>query len=187
MRRILILSALAMSLAACEAPVSPKGESGDGAPTAAGGVFSSALESDVSGYYLPADDMGVNGWAFHHLFLGQAADFEVWEAGQRSATFAPIMIEFEDRNSPMVQTELGESRSGRDRVLPTSYSVTGDRVRFEGRSEKLGVIRFDGRLDAGGLAEAKRNLGDETPVLTGTLSVGDRMNFGVRLRWWAGD
>lgn len=185
MRRLLVLSVAALALAACEPPAA--GSGGKDAPAApAAGVFASALEGDVSGYYLPADDSSATGWVFHHLFLGQAADFEAWEAGRRSATFAPIMIEFEDRDSPMVQSELGETRSGRARVLPTSYSVTEDRIRFEGRSDTLGVVAFEGRLDAGALAEARRNLGDETPVLTGTLKVGGRMQP-ARLRWWAGD
>ena len=175
MRRILILSAaaLALALAACEPPAPGKTGEGGGAAAPAR-AFASSQQDDLSGYYIPADQMAANGWTFHHIFIGQASDFEAWEAGQRSATFAPIMIEFEDASSPMVQTEMGESRSGRARILPTSYSVSDDRVRFEGR------------LDPEALAEARRNLGDENPVLTGTLSVG-RTQFGVRLRWWAGD
>lgn len=184
MRRILILSGavLALAVTGCEPPAASKGE---GAPAAAP-AFTSEIEQDQSGYYLPTTEAASGGWVFHHLFMGQAADFTAWEAGQRSETFAPIMIEFEDRDSPMVQTELGESRSGRARVLPTSYAVSGDRVRFEGRSERLGAVRFEGRLDAGALAESRRNLGAEGAVLTGTLTVDGRSRR-VSLRWWAGD
>ena len=185
MRRILILSVAALALAACEPPAPGKTGEGGGAAAPAG-AFASSQQDDLSGYYIPADQGAGTGWTFHHVFIGQASDFEAWEAGRRSATFAPIMIEFEDASSPMVQTEMGESRSGRARILPTSYSVSDDRVRFEGRSQALGLVRFEGRLDPEALAEARRNLGDETAVLSGTLNVAARSQA-VRLRWWAGD
>ena len=150
MRRLIVLTAAALVLTACQPPA-PREGGGDAGPS-----------RDI------------------------AADFQAWEQGRRDGVFAPLMIEFEDRDSPMVQTELGESRSGRDRILPTRYRVTNARVVFEGRSERLGPVRLQGDLDAGRLAESKRNLGDEAPVLTGTLTVGGR-GYPVRMRWWAGD
>ena len=185
MRRLVLLAVAALILTACEPPA-PRGGDAAGPTRDAAAGFSHAFDADQSGYYLPTDEVSIDGWAFHHLFMGQASDFQAWEQGQRSGVFAPLMIEFEDRNSPMVQTELGESRSGRDRILPTRYRVTDTRVEFEGRSERLGVVRFQGDLDAGRLAQSRRNLGDEQPVLTGTLTVGGR-GYPVRLRWWAGD
>lgn len=178
MRRILILSAAGLALAACEPPA--RGKAGEGERAAApAGAFASRQQDDLSGYYIPADQEAAGGWTFHHLFIGQASDFQAWEAGRRSPTFAPIMIEFEG-------AETGEGRGGRARVLPSAYSVSDDRVRFEGRSQALGRVRFEGRLDPEALAQARRNLGDESPVLTGTLSVAGRSQA-VRLRWWAGD
>lgn len=183
-RRLALLTAAALVVSACEPPVPREGGSDAGPSRDA--AFRHAMDADQSGYYLPTDEVSVDGWAFDHLFMGQATDFDAWEQGRRDGVFAPVMIEFEDRNSPMVQTELGESRSGRDRILPTRYQVTDARVTFEGRSEKLGPVRFEGALDAGKLAESKRNLGDESPVLTGTLTVRGR-GYPVRMRWWAGD
>lgn len=180
------LTALTLALmSGCDRPQGEldKGATAERPPMA---EFVSVIDSDASGYYLPVADGGEGGWVFHHLFLGQKADFEAWEEGQRSGTFAPVMIEFENTASPMVQTELGESRSGRDRVLPTHYRVTNRRVEFEGRSAGLGVVRFEGDLDPGALAESKRNLGSEDAVLNGTLTVGDQVRR-VSLRWWAGD
>lgn len=184
MRKIILASAAVLALAACQPPAPREGEGAEDArPTA---DFRHAMTADQSGYYLPTAEVSIDGWTFDHLFMGQATDFQAWEQGRRSGVFAPLMIEFEDRDSPMVQTELGQSRSGRDRILPTRYQVTDARVEFEGRSETLGPVRFEGVLDAGRLAESKRNLGDETPVLTGTLTVAGR-GYPVRLRWWAGD
>lgn len=185
MRRLALLTVSALVLAACEPPT-PREGAADGSSRDAAADFQHAFEAEQSGYYLPTDEVRVDGWTFDHLFMGQATDFQAWEQGPRTGVFAPLMIEFEDQNSPMVQTELGESRSGRDRILPTRYQVTDAKVVFEGRSETLGAVRFTGDLDAGRLAESKRNLGDEQPVLTGTLTVRGR-GYPVRMRWWAGD
>ena len=185
MRRYLLTVGVLALLAGCDQTQGErdKGAAAERPPTA---EFVSVLDGDSSGYYLPTAEGGEGGWVFHHMFLGQKPEFEAWEAGQRSGTFAPVMIEFENTASPMVQTELGESRSGRDRVLPTRYRVTNRRVEFEGRSAGLGIVRFEGDLDPGALAESKRNLGSEDAVLTGTLTVGDQVRR-VSLRWWAGD
>lgn len=183
-RFLLTFGALAL-LAGCDQPPGER-DKGVAAERPLASEFVSVIDEDLSGYYLPAGEGGDSGWVFHHLFVGQKPEFEAWEAGRRSTTFAPVMIEFENADSPMVQTELGETRSGRDRVLPTHYRVTNRRVEFEGRSTALGPVRFEGDLDRNALAESRRNLGTEAAVLTGTLTVGDQARR-VSLRWWAGD
>jgi hypothetical protein len=97
------------------------------------------------------------------------------------------MLQFEDVTSPMVQTEIGEARSVSARVLPTAYSVSDTNINFQGQSPELGLVRFDGVLDPGALATARRNLGDEDVVVTGRLTVGEAPAQNVRLRWWGGD
>ena len=176
--------AFALVLAACDRTATPP-DAPEPAPPAAG--FSHTLTTDLSGYYLPAQSVRAGDWSLHHVFIGQALEFRAWEGGERSPTFAPVMLQFEDETSPMVQTELGETRSGTARVLPTSYEVTDASVTFAGRSEELGEVRFEGRLDPGALATARRNLGGEGVVMTGTLSAGDQTFRDVRLRWWMGD
>jgi hypothetical protein len=151
------------------------------------GAFSYAATSDLSGYYVPADEVRVGNWRLDHVFVGQTAQFRSWSAGERPATFAPVMLQFEDVTSPMVATEIGEARSVTARVLPTRYAVSDDRVSFEGVTPGLGRVSFDGRLDPGALATARRNLGDEGVVLTGSLTVGGQTVRNVRLRWWMGD
>ncbi len=182
MRRLLIAAALAgLTLASCDSG----GGSRPAAPTAP--VFTNTASGDLSGFYMPMDEAQVGKWSLDHVFVGQTAEFESWKAGERSGAFAPVMLQFDDITSPMTNTELGEARSVTARVLPTSYTVNDAEIRFEGRSPELGVVQFSGRLDQGALATARRNLGDEGAVLTGSLKVGDAPAQAVRLRWWMGD
>jgi hypothetical protein len=181
LKRLALLIGAALTLAACDGPPASRGEP---APAAA---FSHDLSLDASGYYLALDPVVVGDWRLHHLFVGQAQEFDAWEGGRRDAAFGPVMMEFEDQASPMVANELGEARAGRSRVLPTTYRVDDRTVRFEGVSRALGPVSFEGRLNADRLEAARRSLGDEGVVLAGTLKVGERTFDGVRFRWWAGD
>lgn len=175
-------SALLLIVASCDRPDAP-GE----APPHAAPAFSHSMSSDLSGYYMPASEVRIGKWSFDHIFVGQAQDFQAWEGGSRSETFGPVMLQFDDATSPMVQTEIGEAHSVNARVLPTTYSVTDTSISFEGRSAELGAVRFEGALDPGALATSRRNLGDEGVVVTGRLTVGDAPAQNVRLRWWGGD
>ena len=175
--------ALLLAIAACDRP--------NGATDAVEGpatsVFSHSMGSDLSGYYMPMSEVRVGNWSFDHVFVGQTAEFQAWEAGERNGTFGPVMLQFDDVTSPMVPTEIGEARSVTVRVLPTAYSVTDTSVSFEGRVPELGVVRFEGVLDPGALATSRRNLGNEGVVVTGTLTIGNAPPRSVLLRWWGGD
>ncbi|MGX8271271.1 hypothetical protein ACWQV9_01155 [Brevundimonas diminuta] len=166
---VLLAAALALTVAACDRGAAPD-------KTAQATAFKHDLPEDVSGYYIPTTAVQVGDWRLHHLFMGQVPDFMAWRDGQRTAGFAPIMMEF----------EAGD-KTRRTRLIPTAYDVTEDRVRFEATSQELGVVSFEGRLDQDALAKARRNLGDQGVVLKGTLKVGDRTFDGVSMRWWAGD
>lgn len=182
MRRLICISATLLALAGCDrAAVTP-----DAAPAAIA-PFSHAMTTDLSGFYLPVEPVRLGQWSLDHVFIGQAAEFESWQGGARSETFGPVMIQFEDAASPMVQTELGEAHSATARVLPTRYAVTDATVEFEGTSPELGRVTFEGRLDQGALATSKRNLGGDGVVLTGTLTAAGQTVRGVRLTWWMGD
>lgn len=173
-----ILAALAV--AACDRTSAPAG-----APEPA--AFSHAATADISGYYMPAAPVRIGQWSLDHIFVGQTPEFESWEGGPRSEPFAPVMLQFDDTASPVVQTELGEAHSVTARVLPTRYEVTDTVVRFEGESPELGQVRFEGQLDQGALATARRNLGGDGVVLTGNLTAAGQTVRGVRLTWWMGD
>lgn len=185
--------AILLALTGCEnagAPdkpsAAPESPTGSGS-LVAGNAFVHSAQADLSGYYLPVSDVAIGSLRLDHIFLGQAFEFEAWESGETSLTFAPVMLQFDDVSSPMVATELGEAHSVSVRVLPTRYSVTEDAIRFAGRSDELGSVSFNARLDQDALATARRNLGDEGAVLTGTLVVGGRRFDNVRFRWYGGD
>ena len=174
--------AVLLVLASCDRP-----DGGGETPSADTPVFNHSMGSDLSGYYMPASEVRVGKWSFDHVFVGQTAEFQAWEAGDRNGTFGPVMLQFDDVTSPMVQTEIGEARSITARVLPTAYSVTDTSLSFEGRSPELGAISFEGALDPGALATSRRNLGNEGVVVNGSLKVGNAPARNVQLRWWGGD
>lgn len=176
-----LAAGLLLVVAGCDRPDRPAE-----APASARAAFSHDLPEDVSGYYIPAEDVRIDNWRLHHVFLGQVPEFIAWEKGERTAGFAPVMIEFEDMTGQPVATEAGERRR-RLRLIPAAYAVTEDRVRVEALSGGLGAVSFEGRLDQDALSHARRNLGDEGAVLKGRLKVGNRTFDGVSMRWWAGD
>lgn len=168
-----------MALAACDRPAK-----GPEAPEASKvSAFAHDLPEDVSGYFIPTEEVRVDNWRLHHVFMGQVPDFIAWEGGERPSGFAPVMIEFED----MVGPPLENGNRRRLRLIPAAYDVTEDRVRVQALSAGLGAVTYDGKLDQGALATARRNLGDRGVVLTGTLKVGNRTFNKVSMRWWAGD
>ena len=176
-----------LALAGCDKPKEAEPATGSATPSAAAPSFSHALTVDASGYYMPVTAPTVGKWTLRNIAVGLTSDFAAWEQGNRSSTYAPIMIEFTDETSPMVETEMGEARSGQARVLPTSYSVTDTAVSFTGTSPELGEVTFNGVLNPDALATARRNLGDEGAVLTGSLTAGGVTVGMVTLRWWGGD
>ncbi len=184
-RLLAAAAVLAMfAVTGCERTPVPA-DSPAGAPAATGS--SHAATADISGYYMPVQPVRIGRWSLHHVFVGQAFEFEAWGGGARSETFAPVMIQFDDVTSPMVRTELGEAPGVTARVLPTRYRVTDTAVTFEGRSPELGRVVFEGRLDPGALATARRNLGGDGVVLTGALTAGGETVSDIRLHWWMGD
>lgn len=172
-----------LAAAACDRPAEPA----DASAAPAANAFSHASTSDLSGFYLPASEVRIGKWELDHVFVGQAAEFREWTGADRSATFAPVMVAFSDPASPVTETEMGETRSIKVRVLPTRYAVSDARIEFEGTSPETGPVRFDSRIDQGALATSRRNLGDEGVVVTGTLTAGGQTVNDVRLRWWMGD
>ena len=118
MRTILLLTAAGLTLAGCDlvsAPSKPAGP-GDAPETAPArdGAFSHSQTEDISGSYR-ASGVSEGDVTLTQVFVGQTQDFEAWEAGRRSATFAPVMAEF---------TRGGETI----RVMPERYSVSDGRV-----------------------------------------------------------
>ncbi|MEE2849850.1 MAG: hypothetical protein VX561_08275 [Pseudomonadota bacterium] len=132
-------------------------------------TFQHRLSGDISGDYRPTGEASIQPVA--SLFIGQDEAFAAWEGGSRASP-------------PLILSLTGPQ--GAIRVLPDAYVVTDDRVQMRGSAPGLGPVELSARIDQGALATARRNLGDQTPVVTGTISVnGRRTPF--TLSWWGGD
>ena len=146
-----------LSLAACERR------------DAATPTFRHRLSGDISGDYRPTSEGPIQPVAW--LFIGQDEAFAVWEGGSRASP-------------PLILSLTGPQ--GEARVLPSAYVVTDDRIQMSGSAPGMGPVELSTRIDQGALATARRNLGDQTPVVTGTVSVnGRRTSF--MLSWGGGD
>lgn len=152
-------------------------EAPDRGSTETGGAFAHSQVEDLSGAYSVGEaQVGPADLRLRSLFLGQNPDFRDWEEGRRTAGYAPVMLEF--------STSAGES----ERVTAESYAVNEDRVRMTGTAPNGERITFDGRIDAGALATARRNLGGgEAAAVTATVRIGDQTFRGVKLHWNGGD
>ncbi len=125
----------------------------------------------------------IGDWSLDSLFLGQPAAFEGYDGGPGG----PMIMRFVAADDAGAAAGAGEVREGAARVLPTRYAVADTALRFEGRSPELGRVAFEGRLDQGALATARRNLGGDGAVVIGTLTAGGQTVGDVRLTWWMGD
>jgi len=152
-----------LSLAACERRDAATPTS---TPEAA---FRHRLSGDISGDYRPTGEGAIQPVA--SLFIGQDEAFAAWEGGSRASP--PLILSL-------------AAPQGVIRVLPDAYVVTDDRIQMSGSAPGMGPVELSTRIDQGALATARRNLGDQTPVVTGTVSVsGRRTPF--TLSWWGGD
>ena len=180
MRHLFFIAVAGLALTACDL-ISPTDTRTEPATEAAstparGGAFAHSQTGYLSGYYNPGAQVGPDDFQLMTVFVGQEPEFKDWEAGRRSATFAPVMLEF------LVPGETTE------RVLPDSYSVSDGRIRMTGTSPEHGRVTFDGQLDQGALSTARRNLGEgEAPAMTAAVNIGGRSFTGVKFAWSGGD
>mgnify|MGYP006146976871 CR=1 FL=1 len=152
-----------LSLAACERRDAATSTS---TPEA---TFQHRLSGDISGDYRPTDEGSIQPVA--SLFIGQDEAFAAWDGGSRASP-------------PLILSLTGPQ--GKARVLPDAYVVTDNRIQMRGSAPDMGPVELSARIDQGALATARRNLGDHTPVVAGTVSVsGRRTSF--TLSWWGGD
>ncbi|WP_292080010.1 MULTISPECIES: hypothetical protein [Brevundimonas] len=132
-------------------------------------TFQHRLSGDISGDYRPTGEGAIQ--AVASLFIGQDEAFAAWEAGSQASP-------------PLILSLTGPQ--GEARILPDAYVVTDDRIQMRGSAPGLGPVELSARIDQGALATARRNLGDQTPVVTGTVSVYGRPTP-FTLSWWGGD
>lgn len=143
---------------------------------------------DNAGYYMPTHDIMVGNWQLKTIGVGAISDFAAWEQGDRTSTFGPILLEFDDTTSPMQTNEMGgEAHTVSVRVLPTGYSTDGKSLRFAGTDPKLGPVTFDGAFNPTALNEAKAQGASEATVLTGVLQVGQTRIENAKFSFFAGE
>lgn len=143
---------------------------------------------DASGYYLSATAFRVGNYAFSHMAIGAPSDFQTWEKGDRTSTFGPILIAFDDVTSPLVPNELGgEGHTVSVRVLPDAYSFDAGKLTFRGHDPKLGEVVFSGAFDQAALAQARNDGSSPSTVLSGDLKIGDQPVRKVSFTYWVGD
>lgn len=157
-------------------------------PPAVAPTFAHDASLEVFGYYLPAAPINIGQYRLNDLSLGSEDDFRNWEGGHRLESYGPAMIEFDDTSSAKSTGETGaEGYAVTIRVLPDSYKVDSNGVRFMGHDAKLGVVSFQGRFDAHGFAAAKRGDAPQAVVLIGDLKVGAQDFPQAKFTWFGGD
>ena len=141
------------------------------------------------GYYLPVNEVKVGDYRLDNLHVAGQMGFNDWETGQRTKTYAPVMLEFVDITSPARKNALGNVvYSVKLKVLPNAYAVTDERIRLVGKHPKLGDVRLDVKLDPVALKKTKGVKGkDGLTVATGALQVGDTPFKDVAFTWRGGD
>lgn len=141
------------------------------------------------GYYLPVNEVKVGDYRLDNLHVAGQMGFNDWETGQRTKTYAPVMLEFVDITSPARKNALGNVvYSVKLKVLPNAYAVTDERIRLVGKHPKLGDVRLDVKLDPVALKKTKSVKGkDDLTVATGALQVGDTPFKDVAFTWRGGD
>jgi len=192
-----LLAACAALLAACSQSVEEAKTEAAAAPAAPPAVpadpsftgFTRPKGDAQFGYYLPAAEVKVGDYRLDNLHIAGQNGFNDWESGQRTKTYAPVMLEFVDVTSPSRVNALGNTvYSVKLKVLPSAYLVTDDHVRLVGSHPKLGEVRLDAKIDPAMLKKSKaaRGKNGET-VATGALQVGDTPFQSIAFTWRGGD
>lgn len=197
MRNTLLAAAGLLFLAGCGSGEQTGTETAAAAPVAPPAVPADPTFTGMTrpkgdaqfGYYLPTTEVKVGDYRLDNLHIAGRLGFDDWESGQRTKTYAPVMLEFVDVTSPARKNALGNvTYSVKLKVLPSAYLVTDDRVRMVGSHPKLGEVRLDARIDAAALKRSKSvKGGDGAVVVVGPLQVGDTPFGSVAFKWLGGD
>lgn len=156
-------------------------------PAKAARPFSHAAGIDYFGYFIPGNPVTVGRWKLDAVSLGDPDEFRKWERGQRTRTYAPVMLEFFDTRSPQVENELGQQvHTVRVRVLPTSYRVAPGTIEFTGQHPVLGRVVLSGALDTAAIARARQGNEQRTAIRAGVEFRGERFR-NVSFNYFAGD
>lgn len=201
MRKITTVAGLALLLTACnqQTPATPPQATKPAAapaqpsqPATAPSLtgFSHVKGEDLFGYYLPSQEVKVGAYTLQNLSILPEEDFVKWEAGERSATSSPVMLDFADESSQQGENELGQPNYTRTiRVLAKAYKVGAGDFRFVGVDPVLGEIQIDGTFDMAKLKAnqaAGPNGSDDIVLMTGAR-FGDQIFKTLSFSWFGGD
>lgn len=154
--------------------------------------FTHAAGEDLFGYYIPTQEVRIGDLKLDHLHIGGETEFQAWARGERSETYAPVMLEFSDLSSPKVTNELGQVVHTKTvRVLPSAYKLGQGDFRFVGSHPEIGDVRIEGTIDLEQL-EAERldaNVAAEEaqPVLRAAAQIGPEQLKTLSFYWFGGD
>ncbi len=152
--------------------------------------FTYNSKADLFGYYIPDASRPVvigGRFRFRDLALGAQQDFLSFRPGNSKATYAPVMLEFDDTRSRQRVNEMGATYyENAPRILPAAFRISGSKIAFAGDDRQLGHVTFSGKLDLAALASAQ---GDQPNaiVLRGDLSVGGKTFRNIAFGWFGGD
>ncbi|WP_304170398.1 hypothetical protein [Phenylobacterium aquaticum] len=202
MRHLWTVAAVAMVLAGCDqktsapaqmvtpgpasiAPVAPP----PAAPSAPLTGFTHVKGEDLFGYYIPNTEVKIGDLKLDHVHIGSEAEFAQWEGGDRTTTYAPIMLEFSDLASAKSENELGQTVYAHTiRVLPTAYKLGAGDLRFTGTDPTLGAVQLDGMIDMAALARARAaGPGAQETILRTALLIGATPFKTLSFNWFGGD
>lgn len=191
MRGLVLGAALIAVLAGCSKSDAPKRAAASSSPPAAAATpvasgFSHQPRFDAFGYYSPDREIKAGDLRFSVVAVGDEAEFKIWEVGDRRASYAPVMLVFEDAVAPAQSGELGPTPAT-VRVMPDAYAVSETEVRFEGHDPRLGRVSFSGALDRQALAVAQADASGSPAVLKGVLQIGAQRFENVSFTWFGGD
>ncbi|MFO1014399.1 MAG: hypothetical protein U1E50_11615 [Caulobacteraceae bacterium] len=144
---------------------------------------------DAQGFYMPVQEVRVGALLLDHIGVGSQNDFEQWEKGDREGVYGPILLQFDDTTSPVIENEMGgEVHSVNVRILPTAYNFDSHTLSFAGTDAKLGKVVFEARFDGEALRRAlESGESAQVTVLRGTLVIGAKRFENVSLTYFAGD
>lgn len=154
--------------------------------------FTHAAGEDLFGYYIPTQEVRIGDLKLDHLHIGGETEFQAWARGERSETYAPVMLEFSDLSSPTVTNELGQVVHTKTvRVLPSAYKLGQGDFRFVGSHPEIGDVRIDGTIDLEQLnaqrLDANVAAEEAQPVLRAAAQIGPEQLKTLSFYWFGGD
>lgn len=161
------------------------------APAALEG-FTHVAGEDLFGYYLPTQPVQIGDYRLDTIHIGGEMEFAAWERGERTETYAPVMLEFSDVTSPLMRNELGQDYHAKTfRVLPSAYRLGEGDFRFLGRHPEIGDVQIDGTLDLAQLALERSSGGlsqaEAAAVLQTSAQIGPEAFRSLSFVWFGGD